>query len=112
MSLEVLTHFSELRDMLERFQHEEKARILGTNQLTVAVQGIVSTPNVNGGEPCIVRTRIPVWTLVRARQLGLREADILQAYPTLTAEDLVNAWHYAELHSDTIASQIAENEAA
>ncbi len=44
-----------------------------------ASPGIVSTPGVSGGEPCIVRTRIPVWALVQARHLGIIEADLLRA---------------------------------
>jgi len=112
MYLETVVLFYELRDRLDRLQQEERGRRSETSYQASAVQGVVSTPNVNGGEPCIVRTRIPVWTLVRSRELGLREAEILLAYPTLTAEDLVNAWSYAELHSDAIAAQIAENEAA
>jgi uncharacterized protein (DUF433 family) len=41
-----------------------------------------------------VRTRIPVWVLVRSRQLGVSEADLLRSYPALHAEDLANAWAY------------------
>jgi len=74
--------------------------------------GIESNPGVSGGEPCIVRTRIPVWVLVRARQLGTSEADLLRAYPTLRAEDLTNAWAYARSHRDEIEQQICENKAA
>lgn len=46
-----------------------------------------STPGVCGGEPCIVGTRIPVWALEQARRLGINEADLLRAYPTLHADD-------------------------
>jgi len=74
--------------------------------------GIESTPGVAGGEPCIVRTRIPVWVLVRARQLGASEDDVLQSYPSLRAEDLVHAWAYYEAHPDEIERQIHDNEAA
>ena len=77
-----------------------------------AFPGIASALEVSGGEPCIVRTRIPVWLLVQARRLGTSEADLLRAYPTLRAEDLVNAWAYARAHRDEIEAQIAENEAA
>ena len=35
-----------------------------------AFPGIESTPGVCGGNPCIVRTRIPVWLLVQAKKLG------------------------------------------
>ncbi len=77
-----------------------------------AFPGIESTPGVSGGEPCIVRTRIPVWVLVRARQLGISEANLLQSYPTLRAEDLANAWAYYRSHRTEIEQQIHENETA
>jgi uncharacterized protein (DUF433 family) len=77
-----------------------------------AFPGIESTPGVCGGEPCIVRTRIPVWVLERARQLGTSEADLLRCYPTLRAEDLANAWAYVRAHRDEIEQEIRENEEA
>jgi uncharacterized protein (DUF433 family) len=73
---------------------------------------IASEPGVAGGEPCIVRTRIPVWTLVRARQLGASESDLLRSYPSLRAEDLAHAWRYFEAHREEIERQIRDNEAA
>jgi uncharacterized protein (DUF433 family) len=77
-----------------------------------AFSGIASDPQVCGGEPCIVRTRIPVWLLAQARRLGTSEADLLRAYPTLRAEDLANAWAYFRAHKDEIEQQIRENEEA
>jgi uncharacterized protein (DUF433 family) len=74
--------------------------------------GIWSTPNVVGGDPCIRRTRIPVWGLEEARRLGASEADLLADYPSLTAEDLANAWAYVEAHPDDIDRQIQEQESA
>jgi uncharacterized protein (DUF433 family) len=50
--------------------------------------------------------------LERARQLGSSEADLLRAYPTLRAQDLVNAWAYVEKHRDELERQIRENEEA
>ena len=41
---------------------------------------------------------------------GMTEADILKSYPTLVAEDLVNAWAYEQSHREEIDRQIAENE--
>lgn len=92
----------------------EKAQLLQwvARELGQAFPGIETTPDVCGGEPCIVRTRIPVWLLVRARELGSNEATLLQAYPTLRAEDLTNAWAYARAHPDAIQQQIRENEEA
>ena len=77
-----------------------------------AYPGVETTPEVCGGEACIVRTRIPVWVLVRARQLGTSEADLLRSFPTLRAEDLTNAWAYAHDHADDIDAQIRVNEEA
>ena len=74
--------------------------------------GIDSTPDVCGGEPCITRTRIPVWLLEQMRRLGARESDILCSYPTLRAADLINAWAYVEWHKSEIDKQILENEKA
>jgi uncharacterized protein (DUF433 family) len=74
--------------------------------------GIESTPEVCGGEPCIVRTRIPVWVVEQARRLGASEDELLRSYPTLRAEDLVNAWAYVRAHRQEIEAQIHANEAA
>jgi uncharacterized protein (DUF433 family) len=75
-------------------------------------RGIASSPGVCGGEPCVARTRIPIWLLVQARRLGASEADLLRSYPTLSAEDLANAWTYARDHREEIARQIVGNEEA
>ena len=74
--------------------------------------GVESTPGVCGGEPCIVRTRIPVWILAQMRRQGVNEADILRSYPTLRAEDLAAAWAYVRVHRSEIEQQIRENEEA
>ena len=71
---------------------------------------IVATPNVCGGSARLIRTRIPVWTLERMRQLGVSEADILRSYPTLRAADLVQAWSYVERHREEIEKSIREND--
>jgi len=71
---------------------------------------IESDPDICGGEPRIIRTRIPVWLLVQAHKLGMSDADILKCYPSLRAEDIVNAWAYFRGHRDEIETQIKENE--
>lgn len=84
----------------------EELRELGDD-----VPGIDSRPDVCGGEPCIARTRIPVWLLEQARRLGCSECDLLAAYPSLRAEDLATAWAYVRSHASEIDAQIRENEA-
>lgn len=90
----------------------EKAQLLQVvaRGLGKAFPGIESTPDVCGGEPCIVRTRIPVWLLERARRLGVSESELLRSYPTLRAEDLANAWSFVRAHPLDIDGQIAANE--
>jgi uncharacterized protein (DUF433 family) len=100
--------------LLSGMSRGEKAQLLQwvVRDLGDAFPGIDSIPGVCGGEPCIVRTRIPVWALEQARRLGISEADLLRSYPTLRAEDLSNSWAFVRLHRDEIDAQISENEAA
>ena len=74
--------------------------------------GIDSTPSVCGGDPCVARTRIPVWHLETYRRLGVTERDLLDSYPSLRAEDLANVWALARIHAAEIDSQIQANEEA
>jgi len=100
--------------LLSEMTRSEKAQVLQwvVRDLGDAFPGIESTPGVCGGEPCVIRTRIPVWLLEQARRLGTSEADLLRSYPTLRAEDLANAWAYVRSHREEIEQQIRENEAA
>ena len=80
--------------------------------VSVIAEHIEITPGVCGGDPCIVRTRIPVWLLERYRRLGVTERDLLDSYPALQAADLANAWAYARIHAAAIDEQIQSNEEA
>ncbi len=109
-----MSTLEKVEQLLTEMTRAEKAQLLQwvVQDLGDAFPGIESRPGVCGGEPCIVRTRIPVWLLVQARRLGTNEADLLRAYPTLRAEDLANAWAYYRAHPEEIERQIRENEAA
>lgn len=109
-----MANLSDVEKMLSTFSPGEKAQILKwvVQELGDASPGIDARPDVCAGEACIVRTRIPVWLLEQARRLGVSEQALLAAYPTLRAEDLVNAWAYARSHAAEIESQIRENETA
>ena len=74
--------------------------------------GIESRPGVIGGSAGIRHTRIPVWLLEQARRLGMSDAEILDAFPSLRIEDLPNAWVYVWTHRDEIDREIEESEAA
>jgi uncharacterized protein (DUF433 family) len=105
---------SDFQNRLSALSRGEKAQFLKwvVRELDDDFPGIDSRPDVCGGEPCIVRTRIPVWLLEQARRLGTSEPAFLAAYPQVRAEDLVNAWAYARSHAEEIETQIRENETA
>lgn len=109
-----MTKLQEAERLLSEMTRAEKSQVLQwvVQDLGDSFPGIENSPDVCGGEPRIVRTRIPVWLLVQARRLGTSEAELLRAYPTLRAEDLANAWAYYRAHRDEIGQQIQENEAA
>jgi uncharacterized protein (DUF433 family) len=104
----------EVINLLPNLTPGEKAELLQqlARELGQSFPGIDSHPNVCGGEPCIARTRIPVWVLEQARRQGASEAQILQSYPSLRAEDLANAWAYVRAHRGEIDVQIRDNETA
>lgn len=105
---------AEVEKLLAQLSPAEKAQVIqwAARDLGGAFPGIESVPGVCGGDPCIVRTRIPVWVLEQARRCGVTEAELLRCYPTLHASDLANAWAYVRLHRAEIEEQIRENEAA
>jgi uncharacterized protein (DUF433 family) len=109
-----MSKMDEVERLLSEMTKSEKAQLLQwvVRDLGEAFPGIETDLRVSGGEPCIVRTRIPVWVLEQTRRLGTSEADILRNYPNLRAEDLTNAWSYVRGHRQEIEQQIRENEAA
>ena len=78
--------------------------------MLMAHAAIEKNPAICGGDPCIVGTRIPVWVLEQARQLGMRHTEILEDYPSITWAQLLSAWQYAEDNRAEIEAQIRENE--
>ncbi len=109
-----MTSLEQIEQLLRDLTPGEKALLLQrvAQELGQAIPGIDSDPAICGGEPRIIRTRIPIWLLEQGRRLGLTEAALLESYPTLRATDLANAWAYIASHREQIERQIAENEAA
>ena len=56
---------------------------------------ITIEPGKMGGQPCIRGLRIPVATVVSMIADGLKETEILNAYPDLQPEDIQEALRYA-----------------
>jgi uncharacterized protein (DUF433 family) len=103
-----------IETLLRQISPSEKAQVLQwvVNDLDIVFPGIEKTEGVCGGAARIVRTRIPVWSLVRQLQLGITEVELLMDYPTLKAEDLKNAWQYFRTHKTEIEQLINQNEEA
>ena len=109
-----MPNLEDLENELQSLSRGEKALLVQriVQDLGDSFPGVDSTLGVCGGEPCVVRTRIPVWVLEQMRRQGVSEADILRSYPTLRAEDLAHAWAYVRAHRTEIDQQIRENEEA
>ena len=56
---------------------------------------ITTNPNQMGGVPCIRGLRIPVATLMGMVADGMTNAEILEAYPDLEKEDIVEVLRFA-----------------
>ena len=76
---------TELEKQLLALSPAEKAQVIQllVQSLSNTWQGIEKTPGVCGGDACIAGTRIPVWSLVIDRRLGMSDAKILEAFPLL-----------------------------
>ncbi len=109
--IEAKMSIQSIEPQISRLSRAEKAVLLQrlAREVGNAWAGIENTVGVSGGEACIVRTRIPVWTLENYRRLGWTEAAILENFPSLRAVDLVNAWAYADAHLEEMDKAINAN---
>jgi uncharacterized protein (DUF433 family) len=71
---------------------------------------IEARPGVQGGDPCISGTRIPVWVLAAMHKQGDTAEEILEAYPNLSAAQVHAALsYYYEHRAEIDAVIIAQN---
>ncbi len=68
---------------------------------------IVSDPQVQGGEPVVAGTRIPVRAVVVAWREYHDVPTLLQAFPRLDEVTLAEALSYYEAHREQIDESIA-----
>src|SRR5260370_20382699 len=89
----IVDTLTELEKMLPSLSRGEKAQLLKwvVQELGDDFPGVDSRPEVCGGEPCIVRTRISVCLPEQARPPCTRECPFLVGHPPLRAEDLAQA---------------------
>lgn len=67
-----------------------------------AMDRIEINPKVMMGKPVIRGTRIPVELILRKLGEGASEAELLEAYPLLSSEDIQSAIRFA---ADTVAHE-------
>jgi uncharacterized protein (DUF433 family) len=103
----------EIEQLLSGMGWAEKAQVLQwvVCDLGDAFPGIERRSDINGGKLYIVRTRIQIWVLVQARQLGASEVDLMRDYPALRGGSR-QCLGLARTHCEEIEQQINENEAA
>ena len=101
----------QLTALVSELSSTKKAKLLYhiSHDLGDVFPGIEKTPNVCGGSACVIRTRIPVWTLVSFKKLGINDLTLLSSYPTLRQQDLNNAWAYYKAKKNEIDTDIQEN---
>ena len=68
---------------------------------------ITVNPQVMGGKPCIRNLRVTVGTIVGLIGAGRKIEEILQEYPYLEREDIMEALSYAAWRSEEIEVSIA-----
>ena len=67
----------QLTALVSELSSTKKAQLLYriSQDLGDTFPGIEKTPHVCGGSACVIRTRIPVWTLVSFKKLGINKND-------------------------------------
>ncbi len=103
--------FNKFEAMIASLSSTKKAQLLYfiSKELNQSFPGVEKIPNVCGGSACIIRTRIPIWTLVSFKKIGMNDNSLLNAYPTLRQQDLNNAWAYYRANKKEIDNDIQEN---
>ena len=106
--------FQQVEALVAKWSFSKKAQLLNhiAKELGETFPGIEKTLGVCGGSACIIRTRIPVWSLISFKKLGVTDTQLLESYPTLRQQDLNNAWAYYEANKAEIDLDIRENEDA
>ncbi len=90
---------SEIAQLVQRAAHK----------IAVDFPGIEKNVGICGGSACIIRTRIPVWSVIEYIQMGVGKERILRNFPTLRAQDLANAWAFYDANKSEIDLEIIEN---
>ena len=75
---------------------------------------IISDPEILGGKPIIEGTRLSIEHILGLLSHGMSHADIVEAHPEMTVEDINEALRYATtaLHNEVVIEVKSTREAA
>lgn len=73
----------------------------------IKLKRITVNPRVMGGKPCIRKLRVTVGTIVGLVGAGRTLEEVLEEYPYLEREDILEALSYAAWRSEEIEVPIA-----
>lgn len=73
----------------------------------IELKRITLDPDMMGGRPCIRGMRVTVGTILGLLASGKSEADILNAYPYLEAEDIRESLSYATARLEEVETNIS-----
>lgn len=108
-----MTALDKVTQLVQDLSEEEKQVLLAllAQQLGGTPEEAISrTPGVVGGRARIHNTRIPVWSIVEAKKMGLSDERIMSMFPSVSLNDIENALHYYAHHRSEIESDIADQE--
>jgi uncharacterized protein (DUF433 family) len=98
----------QLQSQLLTLSSQEKAEVIHFLLDNLTWSGIENIPGICGGSACVAGTRIPVWVLINAQDLGKTDEEILASYPRLRHSDLTNAIAYYQAHSEEIQAELRQ----
>ncbi len=108
-----MTALEKATAFLPKMSNSEIAQLVqrATQQMAADFPGIEKNTAVCGGSACIIRTRIPVWSIVEYMLMGISTEKLLLNFPTLRQQDLGNVWNYYLANKAEIDTEIALNQA-
>lgn len=68
-------------------------------------------PAILDGAAHVKGTKHHVWALVRMKQLGASDIEVIKAFPGLKEEDLRNAWKHTQVpqHAEQLTKEIDDH---
>jgi uncharacterized protein (DUF433 family) len=74
----------------------------------IKLKRITVDPQVMGGKPCVRNLRVTVGTIVGLIGAGRTPEEVLNEYPYLEREDILEALSYAAWRTEEIEVQITQ----